>query len=88
MANGHQIGRPALYSSQLNATRFLALSPANMDILIRIGRCLHLLQHAHRAQAQVVSAAPGACDPLALAVAMRTQFFAAIFHAPLLSLRL
>eukprot|EP00965_Chrysotila_dentata_P262972 6214724-Pleurochrysis_carterae.AAC.2 len=36
MANGRQIGRPALYSSQLNAARFLALSPANMDILIYI----------------------------------------------------
>eukprot|EP00965_Chrysotila_dentata_P181626 5995857-Pleurochrysis_carterae.AAC.1 len=33
MVNGRQIGRPALYSSQLNAVRFLALSPANMDIL-------------------------------------------------------
>eukprot|EP00965_Chrysotila_dentata_P076631 2529907-Pleurochrysis_carterae.AAC.1 len=67
MSNGRQIGRPVLYSSQLTTARFLALSPANMDILMHIGPCLHLLQHAHRAQAQLASAAPGACGPLALA---------------------
>eukprot|EP00965_Chrysotila_dentata_P253078 6211052-Pleurochrysis_carterae.AAC.1 len=47
---------------------------AGTDVLMCNDHRLPLLQPAHRAQAPVASAAPGgACCPLALAVAMRTQ---------------